>query len=71
MISDSDLESLDRYIAAHCSSKTSRLNRLWAGRCAALLVEQQRLEEQVEILTREVDTVLEARVNSTSDTWVI
>jgi len=71
MISDSDLESLSRYIAAHCSSETSPLNRLWAGRCAALLVELDQLEERLAVLTREVDTVLEARVNSTSDTWVI
>jgi len=72
MIHDSELQCLRRFVAAHQDGEVSTVDRLWAGRCAALLAERQRLEEQVEALTREVDAALEARTSSasSSNTWI-
>lgn len=72
MVSDSELQHLRRFIAAQREHATSPVHRLWAGRCAALLGERQRLQRRLEDLTREVDAILESRVSeaSTSDTWV-
>jgi hypothetical protein len=72
MISDSELECLHGFIAAQRERVTSPLDRLWAGRCSALLVERQRLQERVEDLSREVDAALESRSEDgwASDTWV-
>ena len=72
MISEAEVAFLRRYIAAQRESATSPLDRLWAGRCAALLAERQRLQQRVEDLIREVDADLESKANgaSTNDTWV-
>lgn len=73
MVSDSELQHLRRFIAAQRERATSPVHRLWAGRCAALLAERERLQQRLEVLTRVVDAVLESRVSgaSTSDTWVV
>jgi hypothetical protein len=73
MISDSELQSLRRFIAAQREREVSSLDSLWAGRCAALLEQRQRLEKRLQVLSREVDALLEGRGRGTSenDTWVV
>jgi hypothetical protein len=68
MISNSELTELHRFISDQQQSDTSPLDRLWAGRCSALLEELKQLERRVESLTREADSALESKA---SDTWVI
>jgi len=68
MLSDSEIKKLSRFISVQRESDTSPLDRLWAGRCAALLTELKQLQQRVEDLSREADSVLESKV---SDTWVI
>lgn len=65
MLSNSEVRRLRRFISAQSTGESSPLDRLWAGRCAALLKELGRLEQQVQELTREVDTVLESRAGDT------
>lgn len=73
MISASELQCLRRFIAARRDGGLSPLDRLWAGRCAALLEERERLTERLEVLVREVDEMFAARESGPSahDTWVI
>lgn len=68
MLSNSELTKLRRFIAAQRQGETSPLDRLWAGRCSALLEEMKQLELRVEELTQAADAVLESKA---SDTWVI
>ena len=68
MLSESEIKKLSRFISAQEQSDTSPLDRLWAGRCAALLTELKQLEQRVEDLSREADAVAESK---TGDTWVI
>lgn len=68
MISIKERARLEEFISFLRETETSPLDRLWAGRCAALLNELELLEERVEELTRETDAALESQ---SSDTCII
>lgn len=70
MLSRSDLETLRRFIAAHRDDGIPNLDRLWAGRAAALIKDLEELERRRDELTREADVDPEAGGGQEGETWV-